>query len=184
MFELQTFLSLCDWFVKLLDYGNKGEKAFFERVIEPCYEAAKIARDDLISIYTEIEQAIDDGKALPQIERLMLARRGKELGTRDSLRARLRHIPSERLTKFEHAVLSLLEGKHTHALIALHLDIRYASESILEMQRKGRPAELIAARREAALHSVRRARETAEEAWRDIAEGHAQHLSKYLGHPA
>jgi hypothetical protein len=183
MVTLSTFLSFSEWSIKLFEYRNKRGKAFLDEIVKPCYATANAVRDDLVSIYNEVERRLNSGEELPELESVILVLRGGTLSKRDSLRAQLRHIPPEQLTKFEHAIMALLEGKHTHALMALHMDIHMASQHINEMQKEGKPPEAIAHMRSRVLQSVRRARETAEEAWREIADGYALYVLNYVRHP-
>jgi hypothetical protein len=93
-------------------------------------------------------------------------------------------MPVEQLTKFEYAIVSLLEGKHTHALMRLHVDIRMCSQHIARIQQQGGPATAVTSAQERLLDAVKGARELAQLAWEEIADGYASYVSEYLGHPA
>lgn len=183
MFEFPAILNLCDWTVKLLDYGNKREKPFFEQRVKPCFEAAEKVRDNFVSIYTQIEKAIEDDLALAAVDGLIFTRRSESLGARDTLRAQLRHISPEKLTRFERGIIAILEGPGTHALMSLHAYVCARLAHIGKLKADGELA-LAASRKAALLLVVKNARKKVEDSWKEVAEGYADYVDAYLRHPA
>lgn len=180
MFELTTFLQLSDYVIKLFDQRNKRTRAYYEHVVKPCFESAKEVRDDLVSIYSAVEDSIRRGASGTAIGKLLIESRKKHLGTRDELRGLLRTIPEEDMTAFESSILSLLAGEHTHAIMRLHLTLIHMARGIETLSTHPEKQSEMLSRRAHMERTTKIARETAEDAWRKIVDGHAAYVSTYL----
>ncbi len=178
--DLAFITAVSDSFIKLLQYKNKRTHIFYNTIVTPCLEHAKIARDDIMSICDEIEQAVKAGQPPISINDRFVAAGRTARGSRDFLRGSI-ETSSENFTDFEHGIEMLIKGCGGHAIMVLHHNVYQLA---LLIQRNSDEPEKVKDYTSRQFQAIAQTRKNTEEAWRMIVSGYKSYADECLARPA
>ena len=111
---VDLFLKLIDYVVKLAEVREGNRREYFDRYVEPAYEAAELIYNDYCSMLVELRDRVKSSETSEPIVRFLEQRRRGLLTARTRLRALIiKRVNEGRVTRFEAGILGLMSGAMT-----------------------------------------------------------------------
>lgn len=185
---IDLFLKLLDQVVKLAGIRQSNRREYFDRYVQPAYEAAELIYKDYCSMLSDLRNKVGHGETPEPIICLLEERRRELLPVRTRLRALISERVAEgRATRFEAGILGLMTGAVTsvdrpyfqiHSYVEADGRIlpqpgRHTVLDILQ-KLKRRGSDDISTIRAKLLIAVDDKIRGIEEAWQNVVDGYAE----------
>lgn len=194
---LEIFLKLIDYVIKLGEVREDNRREYFDRYVEPAYQAAELIYNDYCSMLADLRDLITGDGDTEAIIRYLEERRRNLLAARTRLRALInRRITEGRVTRFEAGILGLMSGAmtsvdrpyiqlysfaNTEAELQPQLGRHTVLDILQKLQREG--SDDISAIRQDLLQTIDEKSRGVDQAWQNVIAGYAEFHSSVLPAP-
>jgi len=185
---VDLIITLLEYVAKLAGIHEGNRKEYFDRYVQPAYDAAELIYNDYRSMLQDLRREVEHSDTAEPIVRMLEKRRGDLVAARTRLRAVITERMNEgRATRFEAGVLGLMSGVVTSVDRPYFQTYGYAEaggglaptlgrHTVLDIlaQLDDREGDDISTMRQALLAAVDDKIQGIAEAWRTMVAGYAE----------